>query len=151
PLTHPNDFVYCTSLTGYELARDRVPAYVDRLSAFSPERHHGCSQNYYDPILLERARSVPTVTLRHLTRVDAIEQESNRVLVKMTDVTTGAEETLACRFLVGCDGADSFTAQVLGTKYEGVGFVSNALSVYFRSAELARVHEKGWAKFYRFT
>jgi hypothetical protein len=57
PATFPNDFVYCTSLTGYELARERLPAYDDLALPFTPEPPRGCAQIYYDPILLERARS----------------------------------------------------------------------------------------------
>ena len=52
PATYPNDFVYCTSLTGYELARERLPAYNDLALTFTPEPPRGCAQIYYDPILL---------------------------------------------------------------------------------------------------
>src|SRR5580693_7202027 len=30
PQAHPNDFVYCTSLVGYELARARMPSYREQ-------------------------------------------------------------------------------------------------------------------------
>ena len=37
PQTRPHDFVYCTSMTGPELARFKVPSYADTHIPFTPE------------------------------------------------------------------------------------------------------------------
>ncbi|MGH7087539.1 MAG: FAD-dependent monooxygenase, partial [Stellaceae bacterium] len=50
PMSHPNDFVYCTSLAGFELARSRMPAYADMHLDYTPEPGCGCAQIFYDPI-----------------------------------------------------------------------------------------------------
>ena len=63
--TYPNDFVYCTSVAGYELAREKLPV-CDAAALVLARAQTGCAQIFYDPILLERARSLPPVTLRHL-------------------------------------------------------------------------------------
>src|SRR5215831_9840492 len=43
PATHPNDYVYCTSMTGYELGRMRVPSVAERGEIpYSPEYALGC-------------------------------------------------------------------------------------------------------------
>jgi 2-polyprenyl-6-methoxyphenol hydroxylase-like FAD-dependent oxidoreductase len=151
PQTHPNDFVYCTSMVGYELARHRVPSYVDQKVPFTPEPSCGCAQIFYDPILLERARGLPSVTIRHQVGLDAFTQDGRSVQASVTDMTTGRGETIAARYLVGCDGAGGTVPRALGTAYEGAGIVSNSINVYFRSPELAKIHHKGWARFYRFT
>src|SRR5579862_1683475 len=70
PQIHPQDLVYCTSMVGYELARHKVPRYLDQKLAYTPEPRAACSQLYYDPILLEKARSLPGVTIRHMTSLD---------------------------------------------------------------------------------
>jgi 2-polyprenyl-6-methoxyphenol hydroxylase-like FAD-dependent oxidoreductase len=151
PKTHPQDLVYCTSMVGYELARRRVPAYVDDKLAYTPEPRVACAQIFYDPILLARARSLPTVTIRHLTSLDSFTQDETGVEAVVTDRKTGRSETLAARYLVGCDGADGAVVTSLGFGYEGLGIVANSVNVYFRSRELMAIHDKGWARFFRFT
>ena len=151
PQTHPNDFVYCTSLTGPELTRVRVPPYAQMKLPFTPEPGAGCAQIFYDPILLERARSLPLVTLRHMTSLDSFTQDAERVSAIVTDRNTGKSETIAARYLVGCDGADGKVATTLETGYEGQGVVAFSVNIYFRSAELMQIHDKGWARFFRFT
>src|SRR5579863_7109837 len=37
PQTHPNDFVYCTSLAGRELARSKMPSYAETKLPYTPE------------------------------------------------------------------------------------------------------------------
>ncbi len=63
PQTRPNDFVYCTSMIGPSLTRVRIPPYVDKHPPYTPEPDCGCAQIFYDPILLERVRTLPSVTL----------------------------------------------------------------------------------------
>jgi 2-polyprenyl-6-methoxyphenol hydroxylase-like FAD-dependent oxidoreductase len=151
PQTHPNDFIYCTSLAGYELARLPVPSYAETKLAFTPEPNCACAQIFYDPILLARARSLPSVTLRHLTGLDRFTPEDDRVLATVSDTRTGRSETLSARYLVGCDGAGGTVASALGVGYEGLGLVANSVNVYFRAPDLPRIHDKGWGRFYRFT
>jgi 2-polyprenyl-6-methoxyphenol hydroxylase-like FAD-dependent oxidoreductase len=152
PRSHPNDFVYCTSMTGYELARLRIPsADTQGEISYTPEGPCGCAQIFYDPILLELTASLPAVTLRHLVRLDSFEQDAAGVTARVTDVRTDRAETLRARYLVGCDGAGGTVARALGVGYEGLGLVSHSVNVYFRCADLARLHDMGWARFYRFT
>jgi len=162
PKTHPNDFVYCTSMSGFELGRHRVPSVAERPSLpYTPEGPCGCAQIYYDPILLARARTLPAVTLRHKTRLDSFVQASGvqesgvhgsgRVLARLVDADTDRAETVSARYLVGCDGAAGTVAQALGVRYDGLGVFSHSLNIYFRCPALAAIHNMGWARFYRFT
>jgi 2-polyprenyl-6-methoxyphenol hydroxylase-like FAD-dependent oxidoreductase len=150
PADYPNDFVYCTSLAGDEIARERLPSDAASAVPYSPERKAGCSQLFYDPMLLERARSLPSITLRHFTSLDSFTQDDACVHATVTDRKTGHSETIAARYLVGCDGADGAVVTGLGFGYEGLGLVANSINVYFRSAALMTIHDKGWARFFRF-
>jgi 2-polyprenyl-6-methoxyphenol hydroxylase-like FAD-dependent oxidoreductase len=151
PKSHPNDFAYCTSMTGFELTRRHVPSYADLKLGFTPEPSVGCAQIFYDPILLRTAQALPSVTLRLRTSLDGFEEDADGVSATITDRTTGRRETIRARYLVGCDGADGTVVTSLGFGYEGLGIVSHSLNVYFRSAELMTLHDKGWARFFRFT
>ncbi|HXE29565.1 MAG TPA: FAD-dependent monooxygenase [Stellaceae bacterium] len=151
PQTRPNDFVYCTSMIGPSLTRVRIPPYVDKHPPFTPEPDCGCAQIFYDPILLERVRSLPSVTLRHMTSLDAFEQDADGVRATVTDRKTGQSEIIEAEYLVGCDGADGAVASQLTLDYEGVGVFAKSTNIYFRSRELMELHDKGWARFFRFT
>jgi 2-polyprenyl-6-methoxyphenol hydroxylase-like FAD-dependent oxidoreductase len=151
PKTHPQGLVYCTSMVGFELARHHVPAYVDQKLDYTPEPRVACAQIFYDPILLAEARSLPSVTIRHLTSLDGFTQDEDGVSATITDRQTGRSETIRARYLVGCDGADGTVVTALGFGYEGLGLVAHSVNVFFRSAELMKIHDKGWSRFFRFT
>jgi len=151
PKTHPQGLIYCTSMVGFELARHHVPAYVDQKLDYTPEPRVACAQIFYDPILLAKARSLPSVTIRHMTSLDSFTQDEDGVRAVVTDRLTGRSEKLAARYLVGCDGADGTVVTALGFDYEGKGLVANSVNVFFRSPELMKIHGKGWARFFRFT
>jgi 2-polyprenyl-6-methoxyphenol hydroxylase-like FAD-dependent oxidoreductase len=139
PATHPNDYVYVTTMTGYELARARVPSVAARGTVpYSPEHALGCAQLFFDPILLARARELPGVAVRHHTALDSFTQDEGAVTARL-----GNGETMTCRYLVGCDGAGSIVAEAIGARPEGLGLVSNSINIFFRSAELPALHDKG--------
>ncbi|HEY7167339.1 MAG TPA: FAD-dependent monooxygenase [Candidatus Binatia bacterium] len=150
PEYHPCDFVYVTSLTGYELHRQKSPSYAKRPElSYSPEGPRHCPQIFFDPVLLEHVSSLPTVALRHRTRMDSFAEESGGVAVDVTDLESGEIETIRTRYLVGCDGFDGLTRKTLGIEYAGEGVLSFSVSIFFRSPELATLHDKGWARFFR--
>ena len=151
PQTHPQDMVYCTSMVGYELARRKMPSYAEEKRDYTPEPRVACAQIFYDPILLAKARSLPAVTIRHMTSLDSFAQNDDCVCAIVTDRLTGKSEALVARYLVGCDGADGTVVSALGFGYEGLGLVANSVNVFFRSPELMAIHDKGWARFFRFT
>ena len=151
PSAHPNDFVYCTSMTGHVLDRFVVPSYNDTKFPFTPEPGCGCAQIFYDPILLEKSRSLPAVTLRHMTALESFTQDEDGVTAMLVDQRSGKKETVTSRYLVGCDGAGGTVARALGVKNEAQGVIANSVNIYFRSAELMRMHDMGWARFFRFT
>ncbi len=151
PATLSQDFVYCTSLVGYELGRRKIPAHIDHRLSYTPEPRASCAQIFYDPILVTKARSFPTVAIRHRTRLDSFTQHEDHVAVAITDRVTGNRETISARYLVGCDGADGTVVTSLGFGYDGLGRLANSVNVYFRSPELMSIHNKGWARFFRFT
>src|SRR6185312_12782606 len=151
PKHHPQGLTYCTSMVGFELARHHVPAYNDQKLDYTPEPRVACAQLYYDPILLAKARSLPSVTVRHLTSLDSFTQDEDGVTATITDRQNGKSETIRARYLVGCDGADGTVVTALDFGYEGLGHVAHSVNVFFRSAEMMKIHDKGWSRFFRFT
>ena len=150
--THPMDFVYVDTMAGRELARLRVPSYAESAGRldYTPEGPATCPQIYFDPILAERAREIPGVALRYGTRLDSFSQDGDGVRASLTDIRSGERATVAARYLVGCDGAGGTVRRRLGIPRDGAGAIASSLNLFFRSPAFAAMHDKGWARFFRF-
>jgi len=150
PESRNADFVFLDHLRGQELARARRPTGAQRASlALSPETVCHCPQIFFDPILAGRARSLPGVALRYGVRLESFAQDGDTVRAQVCDVATGARETVVARYLVGCDGPAGTVRAALGIALGGLGVVANSVNIFFRSAELSALHDKGWARIYR--
>jgi 2-polyprenyl-6-methoxyphenol hydroxylase-like FAD-dependent oxidoreductase len=151
PKSYPQDFVYVTTLVGYELFRVRRASYLEAPHQNgSPVRDHQCPQLFFDPILRDFASTFSSVELSYFKRLDGFVQHGDHVTAAVTDMRSGAQSSISCRYLVGCDGARSTVREYLGIKLGGVGRLDISVSIFFRSAELGGLHDKGWARFYRF-
>jgi 2-polyprenyl-6-methoxyphenol hydroxylase-like FAD-dependent oxidoreductase len=150
PESRNADFVYLEHLRGRELARSRRPTSAQRgAPGLSPETACHCPQIFFDPILAGRVRSLPGVSLRYGVRLDGFEQDGETVRARLCAVASGAAETVTARYLVGCDGPAGIVRDALGIRLGGLGVVANSVNIFFRSAELASLHDKGWARIYR--
>ena len=148
--SHPLDFVYLTSLTGDEIGRFKVPSYANLGSPdYSPEGTCTCPQIYFDPILAEKAHSLANVSIRYNTRLESFDQDGNGVRVRLVDTVNGADETFEARYMVGCDGAGGVVRKALDIPLDGQGAIANSINIFFRAPDLASLHDKGWARFYR--
>ena len=151
PKEYPQDFVYVTTMVGHELFRVRRPSYAEEpVQKGSPTRDHQCPQLFFDPILRDFASTLPAVQLSYFTRLDSFVQCADRVVATVTDMRKNQQSPISCRYLVGCDGARSTVREQLGIKLGGVGRLDISVSIFFRSQELAALHDKGWGRFYRF-
>jgi 2-polyprenyl-6-methoxyphenol hydroxylase-like FAD-dependent oxidoreductase len=149
PADHPLDVAFITNLFGYELARLPRPARnAQTPEPYSPYRLQACSQIWFDPILQNFARSCPTVSLRYHCRLDAFQQTANGVTATVTDLATGANETIEAEYLVGCDGANSMVRRALGIELIGDGTIGNPVHMFFRAPGLLAACGKNPATFF---
>ena len=160
PADYPTDIAYFTRYAGRELARLRLPpaAQTQDLarratgSWSTPELPHRCSQMYIERILKRRAREFATNDIRYGWRVAGFRDLGTRVEVDAQPVGGAIATTIACDYLVGCDGARSMVRDALGIRLEGEGTASRdfmggaMLAAHIRSAELYRVirGERAW-------
>jgi len=146
PSYYPQDMVYLTSLTGYELGRETfvTPSggAEERQLGASPETRVRCPQNMFDPILRRFAESFDSVTLRYRCRMTGFTQSGDGVDVEFEDLERGRMQRVAARYLVGCDGASSTVRELLGVKMEGRGTLTYTTNVIIRCANLATLHNK---------
>jgi 2-polyprenyl-6-methoxyphenol hydroxylase-like FAD-dependent oxidoreductase len=144
----PYDFVYVTSLTGYELARSKWPSYGAGVEhAYTPHGTAHCPQIYFDPVLQKRARRDPKISLNYNTRLLAFEQ--SEAGVRATVEGPRGRYVVNAQYMVGCDGAESLVRSILDIPFRGEGHLSHSLSIFFRSRDVMSIHTKAWGRFYR--
>jgi 2-polyprenyl-6-methoxyphenol hydroxylase-like FAD-dependent oxidoreductase len=150
PVTHPMDFLHVTSMTGFEIYRRKTPSYRQQPSfPYSPTTDYHCPQIFFDPVLQRFAATLGSVSLAYMTELEDFAMSEDGVVARARDTVTGEKLTLPARFLVGCDGGPSLVRRKLDIGLGGEGRLDFSLSIFFRSAGLARIHDKGWARFYK--
>jgi 2-polyprenyl-6-methoxyphenol hydroxylase-like FAD-dependent oxidoreductase len=147
--THSLDFVYVETLTGRELTRLRLPAYAQGRPEWSAEGMCHCPQIYFDPILAERIGHLADVQRRYLTSLVDFAADDHGVTATLVPESGDPSYRVRADYLVGCDGAAGIVRQKLGIANTGLGAIANSVNIFFRSPELASLHDKGWARMYR--
>lgn len=146
-IDYPNNMVFVTSLAGFELARfanafnaapERDPRY--------PEHAQWVPQYTLEKVLLDKARSLPSVEVRFNTRCIAATQDEDSVSATITDAN--GDTTVKARYLVGADGARSAVREAIGATMQGRRGLAHAYNIIFRAPDLAGAHAHGPAAIY---
>jgi 2-polyprenyl-6-methoxyphenol hydroxylase-like FAD-dependent oxidoreductase len=149
PRDLPQDNVYVTSLTGYELGREPFPTLDEAVPPpVSPQRRERCPQNMFDPILRDFAVAQRGVELRYRTRLTSFTQDADGVTADIEDIATGGRKAIRAQYLVGCDGGRSLVRETLGIGMTGNAALTYTTNVIFRCPDLVALHDKG--RVYRF-
>jgi flavoprotein hydroxylase len=85
-----------------------------------PESSMFC-QPELERILDERARSLPTVAVERGSEAVALEAGPDGVTIEVRGAG-GSTRTLRARFALGCDGANSFVRERIGSAWHDLGF-----------------------------
>ncbi|MBI5289553.1 MAG: FAD-dependent oxidoreductase [Chloroflexi bacterium] len=143
---YPNNIVFATRLSGYELTRfsyvsrheaERMgveTAFGSRHAAEQPQR---ISQIYLEPVLKRAAEANPLVDVRFGWRLESFEQDEAGVTAQISH--TAGQETVRAAYLAGCDGGGSGVRRVLGIEMQGQQAVTSQLGIFFRSGELRSI------------
>jgi 2-polyprenyl-6-methoxyphenol hydroxylase-like FAD-dependent oxidoreductase len=149
PRDYPQDNVYVTSLTGYELGRERFKSMGDdRPPPQSPQKRERCPQDMFDPILRRWVERQGRTQIRFRCELLGFRDHGDHVEAEIFDHATGTRERVRARFLVGCDGAASRVREQLGIAMNGLNVLTNTTNVIFRDPDFVSRHDKGRA--YRF-
>lgn len=137
PEDYPMDVAFVTRVSGHELGRvERPSRRRQKPLVASPMNMQVCPQFWFDPIMLEHARSYPHVRILHRHRFDSFEPSSNGVVAKVTDLASGKCLTIRARHLAGCDGASSSIRESLGIGLLGSETLSRSIHMFFRTPDL---------------
>lgn len=79
------------------------------------------SQPALEGVLDARVRSFPSVTVQLGARVVGVSEEGDHATATVQGAD-GGEHTVSARYLVGCDGANSFVREQMGASLHDLGF-----------------------------
>jgi 2-polyprenyl-6-methoxyphenol hydroxylase-like FAD-dependent oxidoreductase len=149
PGDYPQDYVWLTALTGYELGREKFPGRAfEACPPQSPQKRERVPQDMFDPIIKRFATSFDTVTLHHNTELVAFEEKADHVVATLRDTLSGATRSIESDYLVGTDGGASMVRERLGIRMSGHPALTYTTNVIFRCPDFHLLHDKG--KAYRF-
>ncbi len=157
PADYPNDVVSATTVTGIELARVSIPSRAERYTAKSgpdtswptPEPTHRVNQIYFEPVLFACAASNPRIRLLDRTSVEDFVQGGHGVTVVAHNLESREELSIACSYLVGCDGGRSEIRKKIGATFVGTSEVQRVQSTCIRAPDLANLlhGKRAWMYF----
>jgi 2-polyprenyl-6-methoxyphenol hydroxylase-like FAD-dependent oxidoreductase len=144
PEDFPNDVACVTAVSGMELSRIPIPSRRDRYTAKdgpdgwwpTPEPPHRINQIYLEPALFAYASTHPRIRILSRTSVEGFEQRGDGVVARASALDGGDQTSIACRYLVGCDGARSTVRHEIGATFEGTPVLSHVQSTYIRAPKL---------------
>lgn len=160
PNDHPYYIIFTTHLAGQELHRFRSPSinegrYRDpaalarhRELNWSPYSKTQIGQQALEPVLLDHARTLPDLEMRHGWRFEDFVQYEDHVRARIVEVATGREEQVRAQYLVACDGGGGNIRRQLGIGRNGRGRMRANVSFFFRSRDFLDVHGLGVANLY---
>ncbi|MBA4013739.1 MAG: monooxygenase [Phenylobacterium sp.] len=142
PDDYPTDTIYCTSITGHELTRIRMPARSERTHPGfhdshwpTPESMVRVSQLYLEPILYDRVKSLPNITVLNRTSVEAYDQDETGVTLHCKG-EGGEAFDIRATYLAGCDGGRSTIRKAMGVSLVGDAEISRTRSSLIRAPGL---------------
>ena len=149
PRDYPQDNVWVESLTGYEFGREpMVCKNEEPTPKQSPQKRERCPQDMFDPILKKFASQFDEVRFSYKTEFLSFQEQTDKVVCTLKNLTSGEIETVTADYLVGTDGGASSVRGQAGISMQGEPVLTHTTNVIFRCKDLPSLHDKG--KAYRF-
>ena len=140
-LGEARDTIYATSLRGYELARIEPARSVS--AGLSPEVALSCNQMWLLPVLRELASSQRDIRIVDRWQLERVTQRGDCVLAEGIDLESRSRRRIAAQILVDCSGEDSIVRTAIGISMSEPAHAERRVSLYLRSADLHRHHDRG--------
>ncbi|MDB5714131.1 MAG: hypothetical protein JWO15_1528 [Sphingomonadales bacterium] len=141
---YPSNIVFVTRLGGpgitrFEHALSCRPVRDERYS----EHSQWIPQYKLEAVLLEHARSLPSVMIAFGKELLNFVQDDVAVHARIRDVADGSEAIVTCDYLIGADGARSTVRDQIGAKMLGTYGLSRNYNTIFHAPGLAEAHHHG--------
>ncbi|WP_116110382.1 FAD-dependent monooxygenase [Amycolatopsis ruanii] len=136
PVSHAQDVVFCTSLTGHEITRfpHAFAMHAERRDEFA-EGGQQIPQPIVEEVLREAVAELPSVRTLFGWRMVSAEDGAAGVRATIAG-PDGAVREVTAEYLIGCDGAGGITRDVIGARYSGGSGELPNLNITFRAPAL---------------
>ncbi len=144
PPDHGTDVSSCTTVTGMELSRLKLPSRNERKQKApspdhwwpTPEPSHRVNQLFFEPVIFKHASEQPGI--RMLNRHEFLDyvQEADRVVVRVRDMDSGEVKLISGAYMVGCDGGRSQVRPMIGSTFEGTAQIQRVQTSFIRAPKL---------------
>jgi 2-polyprenyl-6-methoxyphenol hydroxylase-like FAD-dependent oxidoreductase len=149
PPDYPHTVLYVTNLNGFEIARfERASHGGSKPLDISPERPQRVNQLFLDPILLQRAATYESVTLRYSCEFQSFVDTGDEIDAHVS--ADGSDETISARYIIDCSGTRGVVRRALGIGMDGRKGIDYNVSIFFKVPELWSYHDKGKAALHFF-
>jgi 2-polyprenyl-6-methoxyphenol hydroxylase-like FAD-dependent oxidoreductase len=143
-IDYPSNILFVTRLGGHFITRFEHafggnPARDQRYS----EHAQWIPQYKLEAVLLEHARSLPSVSVMFGQELVEITQDADQVHARIRAMDTGSEQIITARYLVGADGGRSTVRQQIGAKMVGEHGLSRNNMTIFEAPGLAEAQRHG--------
>jgi 2-polyprenyl-6-methoxyphenol hydroxylase-like FAD-dependent oxidoreductase len=147
PPDFPHDSLYCTSLTGYPIARIPRPSHGGGAAPLphTPERPQRCNQLWFNPVLRDHVQGLPSVEFRMRCRFDGYRRDGAAFIAELADLDSGRTELVRADYLVAACGGRSAIPGSIGVAIGDDTILSHSINIFFRVHALWALHDKGKA------
>jgi len=146
PDDYPNDVVFRTRASGYELTRIHIPCRRDRYTDSSgpdggwatPEPAHRCNQIYFEPVLYAQAVAQERITILNDCRVESVGQDGSGAWLDAVSLKDSGKFRVRADHVVGCDGGRSLARKAIGATLSGDEVIQRVQSSFIRAPDLLK-------------
>ena len=129
--------VWAETLAGREIER-RVPGRANpKNQAMSPVLNCLCAQDDLEPVLRRAAETAGLGELRFGVELTNVRWDTTGAVGTLVERASGAETTVAARYLIAADGAQSRVRRAMGVRMQGEERVYDSVNILIR-ADLQR-------------
>ncbi|MFI7002079.1 FAD-dependent monooxygenase [Nocardia sp. NPDC050175] len=137
PVSWSQDAVFGTNLLGPEITRfTDCFGLTPQASELFAESGQQVPQPIVEQVLREAVAQLPNVTFVTGWALTGLHESAEEVLVDAV-CGDGTQRTVSARYVLGCDGANSRTRELLGARLEGSQDALSNLNIVFRAPGLA--------------
>jgi 2-polyprenyl-6-methoxyphenol hydroxylase-like FAD-dependent oxidoreductase len=141
PEENPWPIIWCTSNSGYELARFDYPSAAEQRVATAKlndgtgtaEPGMRISQIVLEPVLKQAIEENPLIDARFGWMFETLRQNDTSVMATIKQSGGEDREEIESDYLIGCDGGGSRVRRTVGIGLEGNDNVARVMMIHFRS------------------
>jgi putative polyketide hydroxylase len=135
PTAWVKQIIYTRTLAGEELGRMETKGFSGRGPSVSPEVPLLSSQDIFEPIMRRSAEASGLADVRFGHEAGRIvrgaAEDDDRVVVEVTERSSGGTYQVEAEYLIAADGADSAIRRQLGIELDGPQGIGHFVNVYF--------------------